>query len=57
MLMRMMTPSLGTLLGRVRCLVYWENHAAPAPTTAPTAMPRQPKGIVAAPATPPMNNR
>ena len=51
------TASLGTLLGRERCLVYCANQAAPAPTAAPTTMPFQPNGTVAAPATPPMNSR
>ena len=51
------TASLGTLLGRERCLVYWANQAAPAPTAAPTTMPFQPNVMVAAPATPPMKRR
>ena len=51
------TASLGTLLGRLRCLVYCANQAAPAPTAAPTTMPFQPNGTVAAPATAPMTSR
>ncbi len=56
-LIKVTTASLGTLLGRLRCLVYCENQAAPAPTAAPTTTPCQPKGMVAAPATAPMTRR